>query len=591
MAKIKLLSEKTINQIAAGEVVDRPIAVIKELVENSIDAKATKIIIEIEEGGHNLISISDNGFGIEKEQLSLALERHATSKLDESDINKIIHFGFRGEALPSIASVSKLKITSKAQGSEDAWEISVNGGEKSQIKPASHDYGTTVEVRDIFSFTPARLKFLKSQRSEISAAQDLIYKFALANENVSFKLISNGKTILEIAATEESSAETQLTEIMGKDFIANSIHFSGENEFARVYGYAGLPTLNSGSSLNQYYFVNNRSIKDKILITAVKVAYQNLIQHGRYPKIVLFVELDPYKVDVNVHPTKAEVRFRDANEIKSLIISTIRSTLKDKLYAASSTVSSNYVVNQTRSYNYEPTKHIVQNIQNSNMYVRSVSNDKNIISEPVKQTYQAPSNTNQLFDEPPLGYAKCQIGNTYIISETKEGLIIVDQHAAHERLVLEKIKEQLAHGNIKSQQLLLPEIIELSSSCISKLAEYQEQLEKFGFAMQVISEKSLHITQIPTIFGKLEIQEFIKDIAEYLLEHDGVDIIQEKKDFILGNIACHSSIRAGRKMNIEEMNALLREIERTPFSGQCNHGRPTHTKLTIGDLEKIFERS
>lgn len=591
MAKIKLLSEKTINQIAAGEVVDRPIAVIKELVENSIDAKATKIIVEIEEGGHNLISISDNGFGIEKEQLSLALERHATSKLDESDINKIIHFGFRGEALPSIASVSKLKIISKAQGSDDAWEISVNGGEKSSIKPASRDYGTTVEVRDIFSFTPARLKFLKSQRSEVTAAQDLIYKFALANENVSFKLISNGKITLDIAATIESSAETQLVEIMGKDFIANSIQFSGENEFAKVYGYAGLPTLNSGSSLNQYYFVNNRSIKDKILITAVKVAYQNLIPHGRYPKIVLFVELDPYKVDVNVHPTKAEVRFRDANEVKSLIISTIRSALKDKLYAASSSVGSNYVVNKNRSYNYEPAKHIVQDIQNPNMFVRPITTDNNFISEPIKQTYQSPANTNRLFDEPPLGYAKCQIGNTYIISETKEGLIIVDQHAAHERLVLEKIKEQLSNGNIKSQQLLLPEVIELSSSCIFKLSEYQDQLEKFGFAMQVISEKVIHITQIPTIFGKLEIQEFMKDIAEYLLEHDGVDIIQEKKDFILGNIACHSSIRAGRKMNIEEMNALLREIERTPFSGQCNHGRPTHTKLTIGDLEKIFERS
>ena len=305
MAEIKLLSERTINQIAAGEVVDRPISVIKELVENSLDAKSTKIVVEIEEGGHNLISISDNGYGIEKDQIALAVERHATSKLDEADINNIIHFGFRGEALPSIASVSKLKIISRVQGSNDAWELNVNGGEKSPLKPASRDFGTTVEVRDIFSFTPARLKFLKSQKSEVSAALDLIHRFSLVNDDVSFKLIANGKVVYDIAADDQSSAETKLAEIVGEDFIKNSVHFSKEMESIKVYGFAGLPTLNASSGVHQYYFVNRRSIKDKILLTAVKIAYQNLIPHGRYPKIVLFLELDPYRVDVNVHPTKA----------------------------------------------------------------------------------------------------------------------------------------------------------------------------------------------------------------------------------------------------------------------------------------------
>jgi DNA mismatch repair protein MutL len=590
MAEIKLLSERTINQIAAGEVVDRPISVIKELVENSLDAKATKIVVEIEEGGHNLISISDNGYGIEKDQIALAVERHATSKLDEKDINNIVHFGFRGEALPSIASVSKLKIISRVQGSNDAWELNINGGEKSSLKPASRDFGTTVEVRDIFSFTPARLKFLKSQKSEVSAALDLIHRFALVNDDVSFKLIANGKVVYDIAADDQSSSETKLSEIVGEDFIKNSVHFSKESESIKVYGFAGLPTLNASSGMYQYYFVNRRSIKDKILLTAVKIAYQNLIPHGRYPKIVLFLELDPYRVDVNVHPTKAEVRFRDSNEVRDLIVDAIRSALKAKLYAASSTVSSNYVVNQAKSYSYEAPKRIAHDIHNPNMFSNPMPVENRFVAEPVKQTFHAPANTNQMFDEPPLGHAKCQIGNTYIISETKEGLMIVDQHAAHERLVLEKMKEQLSAGNIRSQQLLIPEIIELSHSLVSKISEYTQDLERFGFVIEV-GDRIIKIKQIPVIFGKLEIKEFIQDVAEYLLEHEGVDIIQEKKDFILGNIACHSSIRAGRKMNIEEMNALLREIERTPFSGQCNHGRPTHTKLSINDLEKIFERS
>ncbi len=588
MAQIKLLSEKTINQIAAGEVVDRPISVIKELVENSLDAKATQINVEIEEGGHNLISISDNGFGIEKEQLSLAVERHATSKLDEADINNILHFGFRGEALPSIASVSKLRIISKIKNSSEAWELSVNGGEKSPLKPASRDCGTTVEVRDIFSFTPARLKFLKSKKSEVAAAVDLIHRFALVNETTSFKLISDGKVLLDLKANHNSSSETQLNDILGDDFIKNSVLFSQENSFAKVYGYAGLPTLNSSTGIHQYYFVNHRPIKDKILLTAVKVAYQNLIPHGRHPKIVVFLEIDPYRVDVNVHPTKAEVRFRDASEIREFISNAIRTALKTKIYHTSSTVSP---TNSFNTYVAQAPKRIVHDIQNPNMFVTPIVTQPQIISESVNQSFQAPANTNQLFDEPPLGYAKCQIGNTYIISETKEGLIIVDQHAAHERLVLETMKEQLAQGSIKSQQLLLPETIFLSQALIAKISENLDELENFGISLEVKSDTSVTVTKLPTIFGKLEIKELISDIAEYILEHEGTDIIQDKKDFILGNIACHSSIRAGRKMNIEEMNALLREIERTPFSGQCNHGRPTHTKLSINDLEKIFERS
>ncbi len=592
MAKIKLLSEKTINQIAAGEVVDRPISVIKELVENSLDAKATSIIVEIEEGGHNLISISDNGHGIEKEQLELAVERHATSKLDESDINNIIHFGFRGEALPSIASVSKLKIVSRTQNSNNAWEISVNGGEKSGIKPASREIGTTVEVRDIFSYTPARLKFLKSQRSEVSAALDLIHKFALVNDGVSFKLISNSKQIYEVNSDDHSTSEVKLSEILGEDFIKNSVQFSSANHFAKVYGYAGLPTLNASSGVYQHYFVNHRPIKDKLLLTAVKVAYQNLIPHGKYPKIVVFLEVDPYRVDVNVHPTKAEVRFRDSNEIKDLIVSAVRGALKSKLYAASSTVSPiKSFENHPKQVESKPAYEIQSPNAFSNVLQKPIQTESYIIAESVDSVFQAPTKIPQLFEEPPLGYAKCQIGNTYIIAETKEGLIIVDQHAAHERLVLENIKEQIAKGDIKSQRLLIPEVISMPKNLLALLQDNLESLAKLGIVIEVSSDKDVKVLQLPTVFSKLNTKELIIDIAEYLLEHGGTDIVDQKREFILGNIACHSSIRAGRKMNIEEMNALLRDIEKTPFSGQCNHGRPTYTKLSINDLEKIFERA
>jgi len=589
MSKIKLLSERTINQIAAGEVVERPTSVIKELVENSLDAGASQITVELENGGHNLIRISDNGSGIAKDDLSIAVERHATSKLDESDINKIINFGFRGEALPSIASVCKLRIISKTPDSTDAWEINVNGGEKSSPMPSSREVGTTIEVRDIFSYTPARLKFLKSVKSEVLAASELINKFALANESVSFKLISNSKVIIDLKSSDDACVELQVQEIFGSDFIKNSVQFHEESPITKIHGFAGVPTNNASNSIYQHFFVNKRPVKDKLIQNAIRVAYQNLIPGGRYPKIICFLEIDTYRVDVNVHPAKTEVRFRDQNEIKDLIIRVIRNAIKTKVY---------------QNYTPPPRPTSAQiNIANDFYAPRpSVSQISSAFNEPVP-SYTAPTYSptqpavaaaiihQEIIPEPPLGHAKCQIANMYIISENKDGIIITDQHAAHERIVLERMKESLKNNSIQSQKLLIPHQINMPAAMVDKFTQYSEQLASLGLVYTTTSNKIIEVLETPTLMGNLALEELFHDIGEYLIEHEGIEILEEKSEYILGNMACHSSIRAGRKMNMDEMNALLRQIESTPLAEQCNHGRPTYQKMTLADLAKLFERT
>jgi DNA mismatch repair protein MutL len=630
MPQIKLLSEKTINQIAAGEVIERPMSVVKELVENSLDAGSTKLIIELENGGKNLISVSDNGCGIEKTQLTLAIERHATSKLDENDINNIKFLGFRGEALPSIAAVSKMRITSRTQDSNSAWQMTIEGGIKENITPAARDYGTTIEVRDLFCFTPARIKFLKSDVSEKIAVVELVNKFSLANPHVAIKLIYNDKILIDTKSTD--FLRNKATEILGDDFIKQSLEFEANSQGIKLYGFAGVPTLNHNISNNLYTFVNSRSIKDKLVITAIHVAYTNLIPHGRYPAVLLFLEIDPYEIDVNVHPTKSEVRFKDPNFIKKFIADTIRTALRKTLVnkdvaeqKIDTGVYNAYTDNNNMpgaqhykpkisSYSSEHEQHKTKLTEFSDVnsdYIaygncnpvveipKPLSSPKEIHEHHIiqkflnKEPYKNEDRQAELISEKeyPLGTAKFQISNTYIVAENKEGFIVIDQHAAHERIVLEKIKQQLSEGKIKTQFLLIPHIIDLTVSLVEKLMEFQNEVKNLGFTIEKNGKTQVALREIPEAFLNISSQELIKDLAEMLFNYNTKEILLSKKEEILGNFACKTSIKAGRKLNLEEMNSLLRAIETTAFSGQCNHGRPTYIKFSVNDLEKLFERT
>ncbi|WPX96877.1 DNA mismatch repair endonuclease MutL [Candidatus Bandiella euplotis] len=630
---IRVLSINTINKIAAGEVIDRPLSIVKELTENSIDAQSSEISIEINRGGRNFISVIDNGIGIGREELEIALERHATSKLNEDDINNIQFLGFRGEALPSIASVSKMKIISKARGANDAWEINVSGGQKSQIKPASQLTGTRIEIRDLFFTTPARLKFLKSEASETSACIELVNKLALSREDISFRLIANEKKIIETKSQIGSILEltSRIEDILGKTFIENTVKFSHECDEIKVYGYVSIPTFNSATSVNQHVFINKRIVRDKVLSIAIRAAYRNLIPHNRFPQVAIYLDIDPQFVDVNVHPTKAEVRFRDEQKVKSIIIDAIRSAITASNLRSSTEVADNAIklfkpetafntnqeiIKQTgftdlirnheaalgkeALYKKNPNDH--QKASEKNHEAKYISDfvAKKMLQNNVTHNSKLAAETDKSPDvelqntvddtEYPLGFAKCQIDKTYIVAEKSDGLILVDQHAAHERITLERIKQQLKEGNIASQMLLIPEVVDLGQVMTERIVEKKQELERFGVSIERNGISQVLVRQVPAILQGLNVSAFITVIAENIYLFDDMDLIQDKIDEVWGNIACHSSIRAGRVLNLEEMNGLLREIEQTPLSSQCNHGRPTFIRLDLKDIRKIFER-
>ena len=629
---IRILSTNTINKIAAGEVIDRPLSVIKELTENSIDAGATEIVIEISRGGRNFISVTDNGRGMSKNELNLALERHATSKLMEEDITNIQFLGFRGEALPSIASVSKVNIKSRATDSEDAWELQIYGGGESEIKPVSCNIGTTIQITDLFFTTPTRLKFLKSEASETSASIELVNKLALSRENISFKLVSNDKVIIDTPLQEKSILESskRIEDILGKKFVENSIKFNFEEDDIKIYGYASIPTFNAATSLNQHFFINKRFVKDKVLSVAARAAYRNLIPHNRFPQIVLYLDINPKLVDVNVHPTKAEVRFRDEQRIKGIIINAIRtaitnSELKNNNELAKEAVrffkpqELSYPQNKALNLDHEKSssekrdrlddllknhKSIINNdivkdfsdIDSRDQAINDIKDNKEYLSNFVKSELKEQKEQNEENienigdDEFPLGFAKCQIDKTYIIAEKSDSLILVDQHAAHERLTLERIKLQLKGGALEGQILLVPEVVNLDKVLTEQIMQKKENLQKFGLVIERNGISQVTVRQVPVILQNLDIPGFVKNIAESIHLFDDISLVNEKIEEIWGNIACHSSIRAGRVLNIEEMNQLLREIEKTPLSEQCNHGRPTFVKLELKDIRKIFER-
>ncbi len=597
---IKILSNTIINRIAAGEVVERPSSAVKELVENAIDAKASRIDIIIENAGRNLITIIDDGIGMNKEELLLATERHTTSKLPDEDINNIEFFGFRGEALPSIASVSRITITSRPQNdtSEFAWSINIIGGEKQEPHPASLSKGTKIEVRDLFFATPARLKFLKTEKTEIHYIVDCLKKIAMANPNIAFSLTSEGKEIFNYDAYDgEEALYNRLNDIIGKGFKENFTYIQSEDSDYSLRGYISAPTYNVGTSNEQYFFINKRPVKDKLLSMAVKIAYQDFIPHGRHPLLCLFLEIDSVFVDVNVHPAKSEVRFKDSNLIRGAVISAIKHGIRSIGKQASDHLTevaiSSFIPENVPSMQ-EPSRAQYSVSPKPNFTRPVIPDDQTTaaIFAPIEPMVNAePADFDQAQVNFPLGAACGQIHDTYIISQTEDGMILIDQHAAHERIFYERLKKEILNKQIKTQRLLVPEIIELPEHVIEQLLANREEFVNLGLYFESFGSKEISVTELPALLKCKDVKKLILDIVDDLNEYNQQVSLEKKIQHFLATFACHHSIRAGRNLSIKEMNSLLREMEDCDHTGQCNHGRPTYIKLDLKAIEKLFERS
>ena len=606
--RIRHLPDYLVNQIAAGEVIERPAAAVKELVENAIDAGATQIDIDLRDGGKSLILIRDNGCGMNAEELEAATERHATSKLPDDDLVHIHHLGFRGEALPSIGSVSRLNIKSKPHDNDNAWEISIAAGKKEKPAPTAHSDGTTIEVRDLFFATPARLKFLKTARSEYGAVKDAIQRIAMAFPAIGFKLSHDGAVKLNLPPEQGNLLDQRrerLSAILGKDFGENSFPVLAEREGIKLSGYSSYPTLNRATNQYQYLFVNGRPVKDRMLLGCVRAAYMDVLHHGRHPLTALFIDLDPEMVDVNVHPAKAEVRFRDAGHIRGLLITALKTgLLEEGAQVTSSTLSMQTLEKMTpdnrpnlpyargnspavpRSYAYGQLAE-----KSENFYAPLSQNIQSTISEIKPSARAEPIPIEAESTTYPLGAARAQIHENYIIAQSEEGLVIVDQHAAHERLVYERLKKQMDDGQVASQGLLVPEIIDMDDTKISLLQENQEILNSFGLIIEAFGNDSIAVQSLPAIMGnKIDIKKLIHDIVDEISEHKTAENLKKSLHEVLSSCACHGAIRSGRRLNTEEMNALLRQMEETENSGHCNHGRPTYVTLDLKDIEKLFGR-
>ena len=597
---IRQLSDAAANRIAAGEVVERPSSAIKELVENSIDAGASRIDISYSDGGKTLIRVKDNGHGIAENQLMLALSRHATSKIDGTDLLNIHTFGFRGEALPSMGAVGRLTITSRIENVSMGATITVDGGVIHQVRPAPSSIGTIVELRNLFHATPARLKFLRTDRAESGAISDVIKRLAMSEPFIGFTLrdiTSGGKGRIIFRADPEAgdlfdAMYGRLSKILGIDFAKNSFRVDAERDGMTLAGYASLPTYSRGSSVSQYIFVNGRPVKDKSLLSALRAAYSDFLHNGRYPLAALFVECDFERVDVNVHPAKAEVRFREPGIVRGLVISALRHALAEEGHRASSTVADATL----GAFKKSEISNISTNLRMNQSWSREMQNnnlDQVGFSE-LQNNFSArqasiETNNDQISNR--LGAARAQVHENYIISQTADGIVIVDQHAAHERLVYEKLKNKMALNGVSSQTLLIPEIIELSEQDSAVLMDLSADLSRFGLSIENFGGNSIVVRETPAILGEVNAKSLILDILDELKDWSESNLIKEKLDAILSRVACHGSIRSGRIMKGEEMNALLREMEITPHSGQCNHGRPTYVKLKLSDIEKLFGRT
>ncbi|HVA12198.1 MAG TPA: DNA mismatch repair endonuclease MutL [Stellaceae bacterium] len=600
---IRLLPQVLVNRIAAGEVIERPAAALKELIENSIDAGASRIDVTLREGGQSLVIVSDDGAGMDRDELALAVERHCTSKLPDDDLLNIAHLGFRGEALPSIGAVSRLSIASRKRGSDSAWVIAVEGGAKGAVQPAALGQGTRVEMRDLFYATPARLKFLKSARAEREAAVDVVERLAMAYPGIAFTVSGDEDRVLlrlnavarDLGVIEGRGTDARrlrLAAVLGRDFGDNAIEIAAEREGFRLTGLAGVPTLNRATSRDQYLFVNGRPVRDKLLVGAVRGAYQDFLARDRHPMVALFLDGPAESIDVNVHPAKAEVRFRDANLVRGLIVGALRQALANAGHRASTTVAEAALASfrpggssgsgPHYAYPHAPSRGLAEDAA---LYQAPFAVDG--FAAPGARAAPMPMAEATHF---PLGAAVAQLHETYVVAQTDSGIVIVDQHAAHERLVYERMKAAIASTGVARQILLLPEVVELDEDSVARLSARTAELTELGLVIEPFGAGAVVVRETPALLGEIDVQGLVRDLADELAEFGNALSLKEKLEEFCGTLACHGSVRAGRRLLPEEMNALLREMEATPHSGQCNHGRPTYVELKLEDIEKLFGR-
>jgi len=590
---IRQLPPNLVNRIAAGEVVERPASVVKELVENAVDAGAHRIDVQVSGGGLRLIRVIDDGSGIAASDLALAVERHATSKLADDDLSSIMTLGFRGEALPSIGAVARLSIQSRAEGAAAAHEIAVDGGRKSKLKPAALASGTRVEVRDLFYATPARLKFMKSERAETAAIADIVRRLALARPDIAFSLALEERTAFRLDACPPGLIDhglARLGRILGPDFVKDALPVRAARGNTTLEGFAGLPTLHRPNSLQLYLVVNGRPVRDKLLAGTVRAAYGDLVPQGRYPMLALFLSVPPEEVDVNVHPAKTELRFRDPNGVRSLIIGALREALGAAGHRATSSLSPAALQRMAPGSRGQMPESFGSHAFG---LAERAQAPLGPLAEPSADTRGSLTPDDAFGTLYPLGAARAQINDTFIIAETEDALVIVDQHAAHERLVYERLKRAFANGGISRQLLLIPEAVELDADAAASLCAAATELERLGLVVEPFGAASVLVREVPSLLGTCNVKGLLGDLAAELAEaEDSEDtrLLADRLDHVLSTMACHGSVRAGRRLNPEEMNALLRDMERTPFTGQCNHGRPTYIELKLADIEKLFSR-
>jgi DNA mismatch repair protein MutL len=592
---IRQLPPVVVNRIAAGEVVERPASAVKELVENAIDAGAGRIDVTLVEGGQSLIAVRDDGIGMTREELLLAVERHCTSKLPDDDLLRIATLGFRGEALPSIGAVSRLGVTSRRRSDAEAWSLAVEGGAKGEPVPAALAAGTLVEVRDLFFATPARLKFLKTPRAERAQAVNAVERLAMAYPHVAFTVTGDDNRVLLRLAAQEGGAEAarraRLAALLGDEFAANALEILAERDGFAVTGLAGLPTLNRATARDQYLFVNARPVRDKLLTGAVRGAYQDFLANDRHPMVVLFLAAPEDAVDVNVHPAKAEVRFRDAGAVRGLIVGALRQALQGAAHRASTTVADGALAAfAPRAWTPAPTHAEGRGWPQPGLAETAAAYHAQAPLDDLAPAARARQAAEPGAASYPLGAALAQLHETYVVAETADGLVIVDQHAAHERLVYERMKAALGSSGVPRQILLLPDVVELEDGAAARLLARAEELAELGFVIEPFGSGAVLVREVPALVPGLDAKSLVRDLADELLEWGDALSLKERLESVCGTIACHCSVRAGRRLSQVEMNALLRQMEATPHSGQCNHGRPTYVELKRADIERLFGR-
>ncbi len=594
---IRRLPEGTVNRIAAGEVVERPASVVKELTENAIDAGAHRVDVEITGGGRDFIAIDDDGTGMARGDLVLSIERHATSKLPGDDLLHIAHLGFRGEALPSIAAVSRLSIQSRARGADEAWALDVVAGTVSGPAPSAQPAGTRVEVRDLFFATPARLKFLKAERTETTHAVDAVKRLAMAHPGIAFSLTGSGRRLFNYEARNDLAGEgrlLRLRDVMGRGFGENAIQVSAERDGIALTGFAGVPTFNRSNAQAQYLFVNGRPVRDRLLAGAVRAAYQDYLARDRHPVLVLFLEVPPDRVDVNVHPAKAEVRFREGGLVRALIVTGLRDALARAGHRASTSGAEAALAAFRPGGAGGGGSGVYRSGYGPGLAEAAAQYHAPAGFEPSARGGDAfaggdPGGTEGAGSYP-LGAAIGQVHETYVVAQTGEGIVIVDQHAAHERLVYERVKAALANGGVAKQGLLMPEVVELGEDGARRLAARAGELADLGLVLELFGPGAVIVREVPALLGDTDLQGLVRDLGDELAEYDSALTLRDRLDAICSTMACHGSVRAGRRLSQSEMSALLREMEVTPHAGQCNHGRPTYVELKLADIERLFGR-